>query len=288
MDIDEVILEVNDLISLPDVWVRVNELVDKPGTHIDEIGDVINCDPALAAGILKLVNSSHYNFRSQITTVSRAITILGTQELKSLVLATSAAKAFNKIATDVIDVESYWWHSVFVGIAARLIAKEINCPSAEELFTSGLLHDAGKLIIYHLFPKDSQELVETCVTEDELFHKEIQRFGFSHAYVGAALFKSWNLPELIRVPIQHHHQLSRATSFKQECAAVHMANAIAHNVAPGYRIETSGSTELSEIQDEAWEWTGLDSSIVEPIISMANAECLEVLEIIAPGSSTIY
>lgn len=288
MDIDEVILEVNDLISLPDVWVRVNELVDKPGVHTEEIGEVINCDPALAAGILKLVNSSHYNFRSQITTVSRAITILGTQELKSLVLATSASKAFRKIATDVIDVESYWWHSVFVGIASRLIAKEMNCSSAEELFTSGLLHDAGKLIIYHLFPEESQKLVKTCFTEDEMFHKEIETFGFSHAYVGAALFLSWGLPELIRIPIQHHHQLDRATSYRKECAAVHLANAIAHSLAPGYRTDSVDNTQTFNIQEEAWEWTGLTPEIIEPIVSRTNAECLEVLEIIAPGSSQIY
>lgn len=288
MEIEEIVRQANDLIALPDVWMRVNELVDKPGSHSDEIGEVINCDPALTAGILKLANSSLYNLRAPVKTVSRAITILGIQDVKSLVLATSATTAFNKIAGDVIDVESYWWHSVFVGVSARLMAREIHSLTAEEMFTSGLLHDAGKLLMYHFFPEESQRLVETSLSEDALYQKENECFGFNHAQVGAELLRTWNLPESLWVPIQHHHQLSTATTYQSECAIVFIANAIAHCVAPGYRIEQPETFDFSHIPEQAWEWAGIDPSIVQRVISGANAECLEILEIISPGSAQVF
>src|SRR3569833_2554535 len=108
-----------ELASLPEVFLRVNEMIDSPRYTAADIGHVISRDPGLTARLLKLANSALYNFPSQIDTVSRAITIIGTRELRDLILATSVARIFKGLPNDLISMDFFWLHCVCCGLAAR-------------------------------------------------------------------------------------------------------------------------------------------------------------------------
>ena len=120
---ENIIQGVVGLISLPDVCIRVKEMVDDPNYSASDIGKIVSSDAALTARLLRIVNSAFYGFPARIETVSRAITIVGNRELRDLVFAATVAGIFEKVSSDLIDIESFWRHSVYCGIVSRIIAK---------------------------------------------------------------------------------------------------------------------------------------------------------------------
>ena len=107
--------DITDIPSLPEIFIRVNEVVNNPRSSLEDVGKVISEDTGLTARLLKIVNSAFYGFPSHIETISRAVTIVGTQQLRDLALATSVIRLFSGIPHDLLDMESFWRHSVACG-----------------------------------------------------------------------------------------------------------------------------------------------------------------------------
>src|SRR3569623_952543 len=136
-----------ELASLPEVFLRVNEMIDSPRYSAADIGHVISRDPGLTTRLLKIANSAIYNFPSQIDTVSRAITIIGTHELRDLILATSVTRILNSLPIDLIFLYVFSRHSVCCGRAALNLAAQRCDPLVLGFFVAGLLHDICSLLI---------------------------------------------------------------------------------------------------------------------------------------------
>lgn len=288
MDVDELIRPVSNLVSLPDVCLRANALLADPGSSVDEIGEVINCDPGLTARLLRIVNSAYYGLPARIETVTRAITVIGTRDLQSLVLATSAVDTFNRISTDLVDMEAFWHHSVFAGLAARNLAQEAGAADAEALFVAALLHDVGKLVMYRELPEASEQILALSAdTYADPAQVERDVVGCDHADIGAALLHAWGLPESLSVPVRYHHRPEAADAFQTETALVHIANAIANTVEPGVKGSAGKAAGGDVIVPLAWELTGLSPEVISPTVSRVNLQSFELLEIIAPGSLLI-
>ncbi len=289
MDIEKLVQNISNLVSLPDACLRANELLEDPKASASEVGEVLSYDPGLTARLLKIVNSAIYGFPSRIETVDRAITIIGTKDLRALVLATAAVEAFNKIPADLVDMDVFWFHSVFTGLTAKQLARESGMAGAETFFVTGLLHDVGKLVMYHELPMQSQQILEQCLNaKHQQYQLEISSLGFSHADVGAALLRAWKLPESLCMPVEHHHEPSGGGSFQQEAALVHIANGIANTVEPSHREEEEANRESPRIETSAWEKVGVSPDLIESTVSEVNIQSFELLEIIAPGSSSIF
>ena len=288
MDVDELVRPVSDLLSLPDACLRANALLSDPTASMEEIGEVINYDPALTAKLLKIVNSAFYGMPSPIDTVTRAIMVIGTNDLQALVLATSAVATFNQISTDLVDMEAFWHHSVFTALAAKHLAREARIAQAESVFVAALLHDVGKLILYQELPDQSQQVLERCA-DVPVQQAEVEReiLGFDHGDVGAALLRVWKLPENLIEPIKFHHQPQLSKSFPKETSLVHIANAIAHTVEPGIKAEIDKVTAVKAIEPLAWQETGLSMEVITPTVHTVNLQSFELLEIIAPTSLLI-
>ena len=288
MDVDELVRPVSDLLSLPDACLRANALLSDPTASMEEIGEVINYDPALTAKLLKIVNSAFYGMPSPIDTVTRAIMVIGTNDLQALVLATSAVATFNQISTDLVDMEAFWHHSVFTALAAKHLAREARIAQAESVFVAALLHDVGKLILYQELPDQSQQVLERCA-DVPVQQAEVEReiLGFDHGDVGAALLRVWKLPENLIEPIKFHHQPQLSKRFPKETSLVHLANAIAHTVEPGIKAEIDKVTAVKAIEPLAWQETGLSMEVITPTVHTVNLQSFELLEIIAPTSLLI-
>ena len=124
IDTEKLIKEIKQLVSLPSVCIKVNHMVDDEKCSAADIGKVISNDVSLSARLLKIANSAFYAFPSKIETISRAVPIIGGDELRALVLATATIETFDNIPIDVASMESFWRHSLQTAIVSRLIAKK--------------------------------------------------------------------------------------------------------------------------------------------------------------------
>ncbi len=250
------VTEVSGLVSPPDVCIKVFDLIESHNPSAATIGEVITRDPNLSLRLLKIVNSSYYNFSSKIDTISRAIAIIGISELYSMVIAITAVKTFSYIPHNVVNMDTFWRHSLYCGVISRLLAKRLNVLHPERLFVAGLMHDIGSLILYHRAPQTAKELlIQSKGDEDVLHQLEISEFGFSHAAIGGLLMKLWHIPDPICNAVANHHQPAMAKEAVMETAIVHMANALANHTEIGAFCELP-MTELA-IADEAWSQIGI-------------------------------
>lgn len=256
LNVRNLIEDHSDLVSLPEIALKINQLIDDPLSNANDIADLISNDAALTIRLLKIVNSPFYNFTTQVDTVSKAITIIGTHELRDLVMATTVIQKFNQIPAGLVSPESFWRHNIACAITARVVAKQLKIKNVERFFIAGLLHDIGKLIMYLSFPDLSKQIMTLMTTPNvDITQLEEIAFGFNHGTIGAELIKKWNLPAMLIETTRFHHQPSAATQYPTEVAVIHLANNIANS------IETSFSLDDDlPVKDSAWILLNSDES----------------------------
>jgi len=270
------------LATLPEVFTKINEMVDDPSSSASDIGKFISQDPGLTARLLKIANSPLYGFPSRIDTVSRAITIIGTRGLRDLILATSVINNFTRMPSDHIDMQKFWSHSLYCGVIARLIAVKCNALHTEPFFVSGLLHDIGQLIILNKLPEMSRE-TQMRANDGAIALNEIEQevIGFDHARVGAELLRDWRLPETIIDSTEYHHEPSKAELSPLGASIVHIASELARDVE--MNSELSGDIFISSKVDQvAVAITGLNESVIENIKEEAALQFSAALELFLP------
>lgn len=265
------------LISLPDVCVRVKDLVDNPNSSASDIGKVVSSDAALTARLLRVVNSAFYGFPSRIETVSRAITIVGNRELRDLVFAATVAGIFEKVPGDLVDIESFWRHSVYCGIVSRIIAKKRRVLHDERLFVAGLIHDIGRLVIAFKVPEQCRQIMQYTKEQNVPLHEAEQAIlGFDHAQVGEQLMKAWSLPQSHQLAVANHHTPKRANPYTLEASIVYLANAITELAEAG----AHGMDHLESVPAEIWEVTQVREADVEDILVQARDQFIDALSLI--------
>ena len=265
----EIVAGTVEVASLPDVFLRVNEMVENPRYSASDIGRLIDKDPGLTARLLHIVNSPFYGFPSKIDTVSRAITIIGVRDLRDLVLATTVARLFKGVPNELVSMEIFWRHSILCAIIARLLAARHRELNIERFFIAGLLHDIGSLLIYRKIPELARETLMRASHNDEVLEEaEMRVMGFTHADVGAELMRKWRLPKNIEAAVAHHHHPSRARDGAKETAAVHLANLTASALFD----DRADPMVLSPMDPSAWEMLALSPEDIEPTLAEAEQQ----------------
>ncbi len=268
-----------DVPSLPIVFTRVNEAVNNPKSSIADIGEIISEDPGLTGRLLRIVNSALYCFPSKIDTISRAVTIVGTQQLRDLALATTVVKLFRGISHELIDMESFWRHSVACGIASRVLATYRREANVERFFVTGILHDIGRLLICLKKGDLAREAIQRSrATGEELYKVETELMGFNHAVVGGALIHVWKLPASLEEVVEYHHAPMRACRYLVETAVVHVADIITHALQLG----NSGEFRVPPLEPEAWERLALSTSVMSPAIEQVDRQYHEAVQMVLP------
>lgn len=279
----EMVAGVINLISLPEICIRVNTALEDPNHTSKQIGDIISHDPALTTRILRIVNSAYYNFPNKIDLVSRAISIIGEDDLRGLVLATSALEVFDRIPNQLVNIELFWQHSVFTGIVARLLSKQCNILHGERLFIAGLLHDIGKLVLYYKEPEISQSVLLRASESTGLVHDaEQELLGFTHADVGATLIEAWQLPDSFRHIILNHHSPAKAEDFEIETSIVHIANAIVNSLSPELPVDEHLLDDCNDFDPVSLQITKINLQTLPAIVADAQEQTHEVLNIMFP------
>lgn len=252
-----IVRDVAGLVSLPEVVIRINELVDDPGSSAEDIGRAVSQDAGLTAQLLRLANSAMFGMSRQVETVGRAVAVLGTRQVRDLTLGITAARAFAGIPNDLVSMGSFWHHSVLAAVAARHVAEHSRRGRPESAFVAGLLHDVGQLVLFNKRPSESREALLMTIDapgEPDLHLCERSILGFDHAAVGGALARKWRLPVSLQECIEFHHEPERAVQHPVDVAVVHIANSLAVLT----EIESDDFLDAPEIHPIAWELTGLD------------------------------
>jgi len=275
--------QVDTLFTLPEVALRINEVLDSSNPVNAELEEIIINDPALTAKILKVVNSSYFGFPATIDTVSRAITVIGLKELRNLVITTSVATTFKGIPTDLVDMDIFWYHSVTSAVLAKMLAKTLKHSDYERIFISGLLHSVGRLIYFTQCPELSREILSyKNQGEEAMIEAEREKLGFSYADVGAELLKHWKLPENIWQVINHHLDPLNTTEFKGDACVLHVASKIASSIEPCAKYDF----DFNEIEPNFYrgvlDYLKLSPNKMQYCIDEALTQSFDILAIINP------
>ncbi|MCP4287790.1 MAG: HDOD domain-containing protein [Gammaproteobacteria bacterium] len=285
----DIIAQTKTLFSLPDVAIQINELMARPDTTNLDLADIISHDPALAAQLLKLVNSAYFGLPSKIETISQAITLIGHKELETLVIATSAVSTFKDIPEHLVDMETFWFHSVTTGIICRMIGHMRNISGKEQLFISGLLHKVGKLIFYSQYPAESLRILQYIDEgEEAMAAAEQNAFGFTHAELAGALFKDWKLPDIYHKTIAHYLYPSKTVDPSNATAALHVASNLANIIEPGVKKKRTSDKITPAHDPKTWNVIHLTDDEINEIEEQSIGQTMEILEIVKPGFGLIF
>jgi HD-like signal output (HDOD) protein len=154
------VAEIDKLVSLPDIYYRLEETIVDPTSTMEVIANLLRSDPDLCARMLRMANSAFYSFPTRIETIERAVGTIGLRQIRELVLVTAVVKAFEGIPPGTVNMETFWEHSIAVGIMARELGQQARLANADGFYIPGLLHDIGRLVMYLKLPGLMCELLE--------------------------------------------------------------------------------------------------------------------------------
>ncbi len=194
-----------ELCVLPDVYIRLKEILDSEQATLDSIAEIISLDPALASCLLKIANSALFNFPKAVESIPRALMILGIKEVHNLINTYGVTAAFSGLDPNIMDMDKFWEVSVDCALLTKFLAKRKNIKNSEGLFLSGLFHNIGELAIVHNAPKKVQ-YCEAYTSDETPWQRQQDVFGFTFAQCSAELLTLWQLPEPTITPIREYNK----------------------------------------------------------------------------------
>lgn len=278
------------LFSLPDVAVRVNELIEDPATRPADLAEVILYDAGLSARLLRVVNSAYYARARPVETVTQAISMIGFRALRDLIIATFAVERFRGLPPERVNMERFWFHGVATGIAARELAKRRGLREGERLFLAGLLHSIGKLIFFSQCAEEYAEVLRL-VDDNKLtvVRAEEQVFGFNFADLGAELLHRWHFPESLWKAVAYQLNPDQAPDFRLEAAIVQGAEQVGGIVQStaidgGEALASHASDCLRALARRL----ALPADALSELPGDISLQVVEVFEVLVPGASLVY
>jgi len=271
--------KLKDLPSLPEVVTRVTELVQDPKSSASQLGKIISNDSGLTSRVLRMVNSAYYGFPKQISSIQHAITIMGFNTIKSLVLSSSIFRIFapkSGISTS-LDYKKFWKHSLLTAIASRNIYQKLFFQPDEHIFSAAILHNIGKIILDQ-YDHDNYAKVLAEVPAphfgNDVLAAEQKHCDVTHQYIGHFVAESWNLPEMISDVILYHHSPLESKNQHNLTTVVYLGNLLAH------LILDYGFFSINSFDDEILSHLGLNEDDLAEIFNelKQDAEQLNDLE----------
>jgi putative nucleotidyltransferase with HDIG domain len=227
--------------SLSTTVTKVLEICNNPATSPNDLNRVISLDPVLTGRVLKLINSAYYSLPNQITSLTRAIIMLGLNTVKDLALSTAVLESVGgKDSFHALDMDDFWTHSIGVGVTAKSLAAITGVPvrDREAYFVAGLLHDLGKIPLNNCFAEEYGQVLESAkFKQDPLRQTENSTLEVDHCLVGGMIAEKWRLSEAMIDSLCHHHNPDTA---KEENRQLISIVALANNYTNISGIGSSG------------------------------------------------
>lgn len=266
LSIDDLVARTQALAPVPTIYFKVRDVVERSDGSVDELARIIAVDPALTARLLSIVNSPVFAQSPPVDTISRAVNMLGMQQIHDLVLVNSlynAFAAFNHIAG---EIRAFWDASVRRAALIAALAKY----DKERLFVLGLLGDLGLLVLLLHHPglvRRARVMAEQ--THQPLYGAERMLIGFDNAELGGALLAAWKLPASIHQPIGHQSHYQNVVPHARETAWLHLASLMVEAV-------DRGEEPLLWVEPALWAITGCDSETALTALASIDADIGEI------------
>ena len=264
------VLQSPRLPSLPTIALKVLDLAQQPDVDFKHIAEAIQHDPGLSTKILKTVNSAFYGQAREISTVSRALQVLGLNSVKTLALGFSLVGNLKGSGGKSFDHVAYWRRSLYSATAAKMLSRRAGIVQQEEAFIGGLLQDIGMVALSQALGDDYAAVLEKAGGDHaSLRDHERQLLGLDHAEVGAALAESWRLPPVIVAPIRHHEA---PDGVDPELLILVRSVSLGNRVADIFLSTNGEGAALETYYTQARTWFEISRDEAEPTLKDIHAE----------------
>lgn len=225
---------IGNLPAIPHVITEVTQLLDSDRTSASDLCKVISKDQALATKILAVANSPLYGLPRRVATIEFAIVIIGFEHIRNILLALSLLDTLKVRKTSDWDHNQYWAHSLMVATAAKRIADDLRYPKSGEVFTVGLLHDLGLIILQKYLNYDFKKIIKL-VKSENISYLEAERtvLGYTHGDIAEYLLERWNFPPYIIEAVVHHHRPSLAEKNPVLASLIHLVDYMTQKLEVG-------------------------------------------------------
>lgn len=245
-----------------------------PHAQPSDLNRVISLDPVLLARVMRLINSAYYGLNQEVTSLVRAIIMLGLNTVKNLALSTAVLGSLNTANTKnaVLNLDGFWLHSLCVGVMAKHLARLRGVPTQDQetYFFCGLLHDIGKVPLNNRVPEDYLRALQASADRRvELVRAEEETLEFNHTEAGVLILDAWKLSEDIRDVVAWHHQ---PEEYQGPYKALVYTTKLADYFANILEIGFSGNRYPSAPPAEVYRYLGLEWEAVEGLEDQVRQE----------------
>jgi putative nucleotidyltransferase with HDIG domain len=284
MNLRDFLKKIKELPTISAVANEINDRDKNDALTAKALGTIITRDPALTATVLKLANSAYYGMAREITSIERAVTILGFDTIKNLALTISVFHVFKNQDGQLFDLQGLWYHSLGVGLVAKHLALHspmLACDKTlpEQAFICGILHDIGKIAFAQNLPAEMAEILKQ-TRSGTLAQHEIEKniLGFNHQKAGQAMADAWNFPEEYQTVIRLHHAPTAAANDNPRIATLVMAVYLGNKIAKALHLGESTDPHMAQVTPEDLKNMGINKQDLPEIVQQIKSEYSQCLE----------
>ena len=274
------ITEISHIATLPEITLRIIEIVEDPGSTAQDLHKIISNDPALCSRILKVVNSAFYGLPRQIGSINRAIVLLGLNAVKNIAIAASLTKLYRGGELCArFSAKSLWIHSIATAACAKLVCDELKLSMSDEAFLAGLIHDIGIMVEVQAMRHELLQVFEEMsfdndgVPTSDMREAERRLLGADHEGFGAGLCEAWKFPKAFTLVTRHHHDPFQLPADDRVLTCIiYVADHIVAECDYGFRTDL----ETLDIDPKILQHIGLSSEQVASVRSKLPAAFEEI------------
>ena len=256
------------------VLEEIEQALQSPQCSLGTIGEAIQKDLALTARLLRLANSPFFGFATRLSTVAEAVSLLGIQQIQDLITASSVMEQFKGVPDTLVSKDSFWRHSLAVGITARLLAMERRLPKPDKFFVAGLLHDVGRLVLLSQATDCAHAIIELHQRERIMLREAEEKIlGYDHQQIAAELLQSWSYPPTLVQAVAFHHTPNQSLA-KLDASVIHIADHLVNAMGIG----SSGERFIPPLDEKAWTLLGLNHDILARLVEAVDEQMIAVEE----------
>ena len=229
-EIDALLDRVAHLPTAPRILPRLLAALSDTRTDVNEIVDLVTLDTALTARLLRICNSAFFGTSQPVEEVDEAVHRLGFDTVYRAVAVLSGSDCFKIQGVSDADSDALWRHSVATAFAALFVAEDIGLDRGV-LFTAGMLHDFGRIILAIASQKSGTVRIATALASDAgVLAWEKASYGFTHAEAGGRMLERWRFSNHLVASVRYHHEPAAAGEAARFAACIAVANALAHGL----------------------------------------------------------